>query len=504
MRTLLCLASVLCTGCLLELGSEDLGPLDDESPGPLSVEASPSTAAWPDLLEERTQFVGSFQDPQKDCAGCHEQHVREWEISNHAYAFKDPVFKAMTEVAQAQSGGKVGQFCVQCHSPTGLAMGQTPVVEGSDGTWRQDFEAVDAVGRQGVSCDVCHSITEVIEPVNARMALTPDGIKRGGIQDPVPTDAHGSAYSELHQEAEVCGSCHAVTSPKGALIEETFGEYTQSSAAAEGKTCQSCHMPAYTGRATEDAPERELHRHLFVGVDVSLLPPEEFPGYGEMRLLTAQLLRESALFGATWDADSRSLKLSIENRAGHALPSGATAERQMWVEAVVRNVATGEVVFESGTLDAQGDLRDGVPGHSMETGTDPQLIVFGQQLVKIDGFAELDVDGKAAARTAANSACIPPAIGAVVANSGVSAVTFPWQADWQCNYLVGPDETVRPSLSLAALPPGSYRAEVRLLFRTFPPYFLRVLEASGGLDPQVKGRVPVVEMATESLEFLVP
>ena len=453
----------------------------------------------PDLLEPRTAVLTQFQDPQKDCAQCHEQHVREWEISNHAYAFKDPVYQAMTVVGQAQSGGKVGQFCVQCHSPTGLANGQTPVEE-RDGTWVQDFSAVDEVGRQGVSCDVCHSVTEVIEPVNARMALTPDGIKRGGIDDPIPTDAHGSAGSELHRSAELCGSCHAVTSPKGALIEETFPEFERSQAAAEGKTCQSCHMPSYRGRATEDAPERELHRHRFVGVDVSLLPPDEFPGYDEMRELTADLLKSSVAFEASADPRTRRLNLLLENQAGHALPSGATAERQMWVEAIVRNAA-GEVVFETGTLDANGDVRDGVAGHSLAAGSDRQLIYYGQQLVRIDNFANLDFDTQLAARGAANDACVPMGRGGVQPGRGVEPVTFPWQADWQCNYMIEPDATSEPFLQLPVLPPGAYTAQVRLLFRTFPPYFLRKLEELGNLDPDVKTRVPIVEMATETLEF---
>ncbi|MCA9544766.1 MAG: hypothetical protein KC613_10265, partial [Myxococcales bacterium] len=53
------------------------------------------------------------------------------------------------------------------------------------------------------------------------------------------------------------------------------------------------------------------------------------------------------------------------------------------------------------------------------------------------------------------------------------------------------------------LPPGEYTVQVRLLFRTFPPYFLRLLEAQSGLDPAVKGRVPVVEMARGTVRITV-
>ncbi|MEO1272498.1 MAG: ammonia-forming cytochrome c nitrite reductase subunit c552, partial [Myxococcota bacterium] len=121
----------------------------------------------PDLFVERTSDVLAFENP-RECARCHSEHVADWEISNHAYAIKDPVFHAMIRMGQAQTEGKLGQFCVQCHTPTGMAMGQTPVVlDADEDLFRQVFDDLDAVAQQGVSCDVCHSVTDVIEPVNA-------------------------------------------------------------------------------------------------------------------------------------------------------------------------------------------------------------------------------------------------------------------------------------------------------------------------------------------------
>ena len=76
---------------------------------------------------------------------------------------------------------------------------------------------------------------------------------------------------------------------------------------------------------------------FFVGVDVSLLPPEEFPGYQEMRDLVDALLKESANLTVAAEPEQRRLRLEVENLAGHALPSGATAERQMWIEAFVED-----------------------------------------------------------------------------------------------------------------------------------------------------------------------
>src|SRR6185503_12448207 len=57
-----------------------------------------------------------------ECASCHPNHVREWRISPHAYAMVDPVFHAMVRLAQAETEGKLDQFCTQCHSPLGMKL----------------------------------------------------------------------------------------------------------------------------------------------------------------------------------------------------------------------------------------------------------------------------------------------------------------------------------------------------------------------------------------------
>ncbi len=451
----------------------------------------------PETLEVREAEPQAFEDVTR-CAECHPNHVEEWEISNHAYAMQDPVFHAMVRVGQQATEGALGQFCVQCHSPIGMATGQTEVYrDPSTGAFAQDTEAVESLAASGVSCDVCHSITEVMEPVNARAILTPDGNRRGTIEDPVENRAHESSFSPLHAESDLCGMCHAVVNPKGALIEETFGEWEASSAAADDRQCQDCHMPSYTGQAATDGPERTVHRHTFVGVDVSLLPPEAFPGYDEMRAMTAALLQESVTM--TVEPADGGLAVALENLAGHAVPSGATAERQMWLEVIVRDAA-GTTVFESGTLDDNEDIRDGVEGHSLDPGTDPQLVYFGQQLVDAPGLAGLE-EGPERDRliAEADAACLPMGQGAVIADSGVEPVTFPWQASWQCNYMIPPDGVARHRYDLSSLRPGSYDVSIRLLFRTFPPYFLRALEESGGLDPAVKDRVPTVVMEETAL-----
>jgi len=466
---------------------------------PAATETSLGDLAACAVLEERLDIPMAFADPTADCVECHAQHVEEWSMSSHAYAAVDPVFHSMVRLGQHETNGALDQFCVQCHTPIGMATGQTEVVFDEEvGSYVQDLDGLDDLAKTGVSCDVCHSISAVMEPHNARMVLSPNGVRRGTIENPAPTDAHASMFSPLHESADLCSSCHAVTNPKGALVEETFQEWVVSPAAADGKNCQSCHMPSYTGTSAPGAPVRELHRHTFTGVDVSLLPPGAFPGYHELRELSASLLQSSATLRVTSDSSTQELVVEVDNLAGHALPSGATAERQLWIEVVVRSNQSGTVLYESGTLDETGNLRDGFESHTTEPGSDPDLSVFTQYMLSDTVLAGLtDSQEKAQRREDLTSACAEIYGGQLP--EGVEVVPFPWAANWQCNYMIRPGETAERRYPLPSAGAEELRVDVRLLFRSFPVYFLTKLEDSADLDPAVAGRLPLVTIAEAHL-----
>ena len=459
-------------------------------------------AVYPALLESRSESSLVFANPEEDCVECHPDHVAEWRISNHAYGSRDPVFVAMVQMGQHQTRGKLGQFCIQCHAPAAMALGKTPVFyDEVRKRYNQRIKTLTQTGTLGVSCDVCHSITEIIAPLNAQMVTNPNGVQRGPIESPVANEAHESLHDPAFAKSEICAPCHAVTNPRGALIEQTFAEWTFSSFPSRGKECQTCHMPQYRGRAAPDAPERDLHRHVMVGVDVSLLPEDQFPGYHELRALAAEMLRSSAEFSLTYQADAGELVARIVNLAGHALPSGATADRQLWIELTVTD-ADGEEVFVSGTLDANGDIRDAVAKHNLAPGTDPHLAYFGQQMLFVPAIDGVD-DPAALARLRAQTtaACLPIGVGVTTERVDARPVTFPWQANWQCDFLVPPDGAAEHEYPMGTLAPGEYTARARLFFRTFPPHMLRRLEEVGGLDPAVKGRVPTVKIAEALVRF---
>ncbi len=415
--------------------------------------------------------------PETECASCHPQQVAEWDVSSHAYAMKDPVFQAMVKVGQHDTAGQLGDFCVKCHTPIGSATGATAVrKDPATGDFTQPFDGLPTDATDGVSCLVCHSITSIEDESNADFTMTRDGTRQGPIPNPDPCTAHQTAHSDLFEDSKLCGTCHVVVNPNDVALERTYIEWVQSDFNGF-RSCQDCHMPSSTGPAAVGHPSRTLHDHVFAGVDVSLLSAPDFPGYAELRNRTEALLQGSVAFAAVVDPSTRRVGVTIQNLAGHALPTGATADRQMWIELLVRNDA-GATVFESGTLDENGDLRVNDPTRTTRPGTDPSLVWYGQELF----FA---------APTDASTAPAP------------HPVDFLWEPNSETSHLIAVSETDPRSYDLSALAGGHYTASVRLLFRAFSPHVLQRLEQLGGLDPAVAARVPTVEMARTDLDFVL-
>jgi hypothetical protein len=413
--------------------------------------------------------------PETACATCHPQHVADWTKSSHAYAMHDPVFQAMVSVGQHDTKGELGDFCVKCHSPIGVATGETKVQKSASGDFVQPLTGLTTEAADGVSCLVCHSITQVNTNANADFVMVRNGVRHGPISDPDPTPSHRSAYSDLHEKSSVCGTCHVVVNPNNVALERTHIEWMQSVFNDGTRSCQFCHMRERKGPAAVGHKERTVHDHKFVGVDVSLLPEADFPGYDEQRASAVELLQSSVTLAASADAASRAVAIDIVNLAGHALPSGATSDRQMWVEMLVTDDA-GKVVMESGTLDELGDLRVSDPERTTQPGTDPGLVLYSQEMV------------------------FDPKIADPTSTEAPRTVDFLWEPNSDVTHIIQTQGADHRTYDLSALPAGHYTVSFRLLFRSFPPHLLRKLEKLARLDPKVKDRVPTVEMATAQVD----
>lgn len=290
------------------------------------------------------------------CSGCHASHYREWAGSMHAYAANDPLFVAMNQRAQRETGGAIGNLCLRCHAPMAVATGGTT---GSFDPTRL------AAGERGVTCYFCHSVDAVLGASDDPLHLAEDGQFRAAIANPVPTPAHDSAYSTLHDRtvaasASLCGACHDVQLVSGLAIERTFAEWRSSAYAQPTSlmTCGKCHMSGSQGPAVDtpgaSAPFRTVHDHAMPGVD--LAPVQSAPSPATLASQTpaalAQALLDPALDAALCvraSGQGQTVTVSLTNElAGHGFPSGAVHNRRAWVELVAS--AGGQVVFESGVI----------------------------------------------------------------------------------------------------------------------------------------------------------
>jgi hypothetical protein len=365
-----------------------------------------------DTCESRPLIETDFPSA-KQCGQCHPKQFREWSRSMHAYAQHSPVFEAFNLTLIERTGGTIGTFCTRCHTQVGTALGE-------NGSRRNVHRA--RVSMEGVTCVACHRRKHRSYKASARLAIEPGTLNEacifGPFDNPVSMDlsAHAASPQPYIKSSQFCGECHDVTIPGGVRLEEAFSEWQNSPAAAAGVTCQQCHMGPDQGLPIPDGerplgyaavvpgvdpaslPLRHLTDHTFAGPDYSLLPDTEFPhkldwmyenDYRDEASLTAyqrrtltdlrkrnrrqlriadvkrrELLRNSACISVGHPSEAKSgdhvkLRVDVQSKlAGHNLPTGFTAERQVWISVTVCD-PSGEVIFTSGDLDANGDLRDG-------------------------------------------------------------------------------------------------------------------------------------------------
>lgn len=393
------------------------------------------------------------------CETCHPDHVRQWRTSNHAYAMIDPVFRVLAMQRQVDLDGREDQFCIQCHSAIATRGGE--VVPGFT------FEGLSPIAQEGITCVSCHQVSEVVRPVNSGLMLDQDGPLRGPITDPVDTPAHRSEPADFVRTSEFCGACHDVVETDGLELERPYQEWLDSPSREQGQVCQDCHMPSTSGPAATGAPDREVHDHRWVGVDVPLADGfVDATELAAMQAATAQLLEDVA--AVTLDAPSSveagstfDLALTVENRIpAHGLPTGTTFLRQVWMEVVVTDAA-GDVIYETGTLDANGDLRD--HWSELDPYGDHDLLSFSSRL--IDARAEPTV--------------------------------FTWIADEHASSTLPPGYVRTATLFVPTDDVGTWPLTVsaRLRFRAVPPFLLRLV----GLGDRA-GDVPIHDLATATAQ----
>ncbi len=264
------------------------------------------TLAYPNKFQKREYVRSNFKSAEL-CGACHKSIYDEWKKSYMSRSYRAGI--GMIEL-HAISLGLRGmesaerRWCIQCHAPLAL-------------TTAEDLEASDPIVREGVTCTVCHSVSEAHPDVHpGNVTMDPLGGMNGPFDD-AASPMHPSRHSKLFSSSDssLCGTCHWSAYPGNHLpIDATYPEWLEYREMAvkigeSPKSCQECHMPISEGKAAQldNVPKRRIASHAFPGGrDETLIRNSAELAY--------ELGRETS-GGAV-------LKVRVKNLAGHNLPTG--------------------------------------------------------------------------------------------------------------------------------------------------------------------------------------
>jgi hypothetical protein len=277
--------------------------------------------------------------PAGECAACHATIHQYWSESAHAQAVTRPGFLEAFRAAPAEPSA--WGDCVWCHAPTTLVTGDT-ALEGE-------------LAREGVTCDFCHTVADVdLGRPDHPFELAPGDVKLGPLLYTTAAP-HGTGYSTLHRSsALLCAGCHDYRNANGVAVLTAYSEWSRTSYASRGLTCQECHMPVVPGSTVTEGLESSqrvvnLHRA---------------PGGSSAAKLAAGLELEIDSFRAL--AGSAEIRVVVRNSGvGHSAPGGLSTKSL----ALVVGIDTGggelshavEHLYRRQLLDAAGEPLSSVP-----------------------------------------------------------------------------------------------------------------------------------------------
>jgi hypothetical protein len=376
---------------------------------------APTTFRDMDMPGTQPHEGAILDDPDVSCASCHGNYDTAnepwytWRGSMMAQAARDPFFFACMAVAE-QDAPSVGDLCIRCHSPGGWQEGRSVDTSG---------DLLTVKDRHGVQCDFCHRAVDFnyvagvspMEDVEVLANVVPLPLQYANgqfINDPAPlrrgpyADAqasHAFVESPFHRSADICGTCHDVSSPvfnrtgpydytpntfnlqhpdmdlRNMLpIERTYSEWSMSEYAASGvyapqfagnkpdgivSTCQDCHMHDVNAKGCNVAgsPRRsDLPLHDLMGGNTFVpdIIATFYPDEVNVAQLQAAKARASSMLvkAATLEIVSEDFGITVRvtNQTGHKLPSGYPEGRRIWLNVRAYD-STAALIYESAAYD---------------------------------------------------------------------------------------------------------------------------------------------------------
>ncbi len=166
------------------------------------------------------------------CGACHAEQYMDWQTSIHSGAYSPGLSGQL--VNWETDWYQNVRDCLVCHTPLSEQSAQVPDTLGN---LRPNPVFDRALQTHGLVCAACH--------VRGWRRHGPPR-RDGSVEESPPGSPHGGVKrSPFFEDSRFCSECHQFAAPavNGKSLQNTYEEWANSRYAAEGVSCQGCHMP---------------------------------------------------------------------------------------------------------------------------------------------------------------------------------------------------------------------------------------------------------------------
>ena len=284
------------------------------------------------------------------CGQCHKELYNDWKHSLHADASGNAIFKSAYMQVYFETGERARPACLTCHAPVAY--------------FNNDPKLTQAISREGVSCDFCHSIAEALSGTQEgpQFRFEFGGVKQGPLKNS-KSPAHQTRFNDLYQQSLFCKGCHEQKSQSGVPMIATWSEWKESPYPDKGITCQKCHMEQIPGK-TVVATAQKNRSNRISNHDIAA-------GHSLTKRRQALEIKIAAI---ETHKNRIRVKVDLTNTgAGHKMPTGLPVKK-ITLEVKVEDVNGSrrqiqQRVYQKTVADAQGKILTKVADLMLDKGT---------------------------------------------------------------------------------------------------------------------------------------